>query len=104
MDAVVFVFKVDNKTINLYDSDAVSVISNLAKVKSFEMPKTDMSIRTVPLTEHTTTLLHEYKIHLNNVYPVMEDMYVFPADSSPYEPHNPSYITKHMKKHPICQI
>lgn len=39
MDAVVFVFKVDNKTIKLYDSDAVSVISNLAKVKSFEMPK-----------------------------------------------------------------
>ena len=23
---------------------------------------------------------------------------MFPADSSPYEPHNPSYITKHMKK------
>lgn len=61
-------------------------------------PKTDMSIRDVPLTKHTTSLLNEYKTHLNNIYTVTEDMYVFPADSSPYEPHNPSYITSHMKK------
>ena len=62
------------------------------------LPKTDTGIRYVPVTKHTTSLLWEYKAYRNTFKAVKQDMFVFPSDSSPYEPHNPSYITKHMKK------
>ncbi len=61
-------------------------------------PKTDLGIRDIPLTKHTTSLLSEYKVHLSYSYNVEHNMFVFPSSNSPYEPHQPAYITKHMKK------
>lgn len=71
MDAVVFVFTVDNNTIKSYDSDAVSVISNLARVKSFEMPKTAMSIEDFNNLDDTCLLLHEIRYEKPHFQPVI---------------------------------
>lgn len=61
-------------------------------------PKTDLGIRDIPLTKHTTSLLSVYKAHLSHSYTIEHSMFVFPSAESPYEPHQPAYITKHMKK------
>ncbi len=61
-------------------------------------PKTDLGIRDIPLTQYTTSLLTAYKAHLSHAYNVEYNMFVFPSAESPYEPHQPAYITKHMKK------
>ncbi len=80
----------------------IHIERNVTYTKAFGIqigpPKTDMSIRDIPLTNHTTFILSEYKTHLSNLYTVDDNMYVFPSADSPYEPRNPSYITKHMKK------
>ena len=62
------------------------------------LPKTDMSLRTVPLTDKTAMLLREYKAELQKEYDVMGDMFVFPSGDSPYKPHQPCYITTHLKR------
>lgn len=61
-------------------------------------PKTDNGIRIVPLAKYTVEALKEYKSSLLSVGDICGDMYVFPSDVSPYIPHDPTYITKHLKK------
>lgn len=83
---------------NMYFSINWNVTYTESEGVQIGLPKTDSSIRYVPLTKQAVALLKEYKEWLNKSYTVKPDMWVFPSKESPYEPHNPTYITKHMKK------
>lgn len=62
------------------------------------LPKTDMSLRMIPLTERMLSLINEYREEVQQRYDIADDMFVFPSTDSPYKPHQPCYITKHLKK------
>ncbi len=59
------------------------------------LPKTNTGIRDVPLIDSVIDLLTEYKREENTL---SDTAFLFHADNSPYTPHNPTYLTKHMKK------
>lgn len=53
------------------------------------LPKTTAGIRKIPLTNHATALLKEYKAELSLQYTLSDNMFVFPSTESPYKPHGP---------------
>ena len=59
------------------------------------LPKTNMGIRIIPVTEKMLNILKEYK-NCQTVF--SQDMFLFSTDASCNTPQNPTYITKHMRK------
>lgn len=70
-DGVVFVFTVDNKYVKSYDSDAVSVLANLARVPEFVMPKMPYDAESFNEGHHTCLLLHEIGYEKPHFQPVI---------------------------------
>ena len=62
------------------------------------LPKTDTGIRKIPLTDRTITLLTAYKEQENEIAPIKGTMFLFHSAVSPYQAHDPTYLTKHLKK------
>lgn len=65
---------------------------------SVGLPKTNTSIRSIPLTNSVLNLLVDYKKQENNVVTIKDNMFLFHSNESYFTPHDPTYITKHMKK------
>ncbi len=57
-------------------------------------PKTDTGVREIPLTDSVLQLLEEYK----SGEQAAATAFVFHAETSPFAPHNPDYVTKHLKR------
>ncbi len=57
-------------------------------------PKTETGVREIPLTDNVLRLLEEYK---SNKW-AAANAFVFHAEKSPFAPHNPDYVTKHLKR------
>lgn len=70
-DGVVFDFTVDNKYIKSYDSDTVSVLSNLARVESFTMPEMPCDEKAFNKETDTVYLLHEIRYEKPHFLPVI---------------------------------
>lgn len=62
------------------------------------LPKTGTGIRMIPLTETVTALLQAYRAEMEQAETDIMNMYLFHSTDSLYEPHNPTYVTKHLKK------
>ena len=52
----------------------------------------------IPLTETVTALLQAYRTEMEQTGTDIMNMYLFHSTTSLYEPHNPTYVTKHLKK------
>ena len=65
---------------------------------SVGLPKTNTGIREIPITERLLLLLAEYKASEAQKHSLTGRAFLFHAESSPLDPRNPTYITKHMKK------
>jgi len=74
-DGCVYLFKVRDELIKAYDSDAVSVVSNLARLKTFNMPSEYKSREEFNDTEEIGYLLHEIRYEKPHFSSVIE-----PAD------------------------
>lgn len=63
-------------------------------------PKTAKSIRTIPVMESTLALLKRLQMEQQQHYPntVLSSAFVFSAADSPFEPRDPSAVTRHMKR------
>ena len=62
------------------------------------LPKTNTSIREIPITSNVIRLLTEYKSKEEKEYIITENSFVFHSQNSPLQPHEPTYLTKHLKK------
>lgn len=62
------------------------------------LPKTDTSIRVIPITNNMKSLLLKFKSEQEKKYKIDHSAFLFPNAQSSYEPHDPTYITKLMKK------
>lgn len=60
-DGVVYVFTMKNTDIKAYDSDTISILSNLARVKEFNMPKPPIDSDSFNQSDEMNLLLHEIK-------------------------------------------
>ena len=65
---------------------------------SVGLPKTNTGIREIPITAGVLSLLIDYKKSEQQEKSLSNDMFLFHSVSSPFVPHDPTYITKHMKK------
>ena len=65
---------------------------------SVGLPKTNTGIREIPITEGVLSLLTDYKISESQNISLSDNMFLFHTQESPLQPHDPTYITKHMKK------
>lgn len=61
-------------------------------------PKTDTGFREIPLTDGVIELLTDYKKEEGQQASLSDDMFLFHSADSRYQAHDPTYITKHMKK------
>lgn len=62
------------------------------------LPKTSTGIRMIPLTETVTALLQIYRTEMEQTGTDIMSMYLFHSADSLYEPRNPTYVTKYLKK------
>jgi len=62
------------------------------------LPKTNTGIREIPITEHVANLLANYKEQENTACRISDSTFVFHSPISPAQPHEPTYLTKHLKK------
>lgn len=63
------------------------------------LPKTDTGIREIPITSKMLSLLLEYRESERRKYnDIDKESFIFHAEGEPNAPHDPTYITKHMKK------
>lgn len=62
------------------------------------LPKTATDIRKIPITERVLSLLTDYKTSEGNRFLLTNDSFLFHSENSPLLPHDPTYITKHMRK------
>lgn len=63
-------------------------------------PKTENSIRTVPLMDSTLALLLQYKKQMQTEHPrtILKEAYLFPNTTSVFEPRDPNTITRRLKR------
>ena len=63
-------------------------------------PKTENSIRTVPLMDSTLSLLIQYKKQVQTKYPstILNEAYLFPCTENVFEPRDPNTITRRLKR------
>ncbi len=59
------------------------------------LPKSDCGLREIPLTENVLALLKRYR---EEEAPSDKEMFLFHDSESQYKPHDPTYLTKHLKK------
>lgn len=62
------------------------------------LPKTNTSIRQIPITTKVINLLTEYKKQEQQSFNITDMCFVFHSENSPTQPHEPTYLTKHLKK------
>ena len=62
------------------------------------LPKTSAGVRKIPLTDRAITLLTDYRKEEERLAPLSGDMFLFHSADSRYQAHDPTYITKHMKR------
>ena len=62
------------------------------------LPKTEMGLRTIPLTEKVLDLIKQYQAAENSLGKLSADAFLFHSAKSVYEPQDPTYITKHMRR------
>lgn len=62
------------------------------------LPKTNTGIRIIPITDKLMQFLSEYKQSQSRSMHSEMEMFLFPSNTSPYEPQDPTYITKHMSR------
>lgn len=62
------------------------------------LPKTGSGIRMIPITEAVAILLNEYRTEMEQSGTDIMNMYLFHSPESLYEPHDPTYFTKNLKK------
>lgn len=61
-------------------------------------PKTAASLRVVPITNKLIEILMSYRKEFSADFEINNSMFLFPSDKSPYTPHDPTYLTKHMSR------
>lgn len=63
-------------------------------------PKTENSVRTIPLMPSTLKLLHDYKIDVLRQYPntILQEAYLFPQDGNVFAPRDPNAVTRRVKR------
>ncbi len=62
------------------------------------LPKTDTGIREIPITDSVVNLLQVYKREESKEQKIRDNAFLFHSKSSYYVPHQPMYLTKHMKR------
>lgn len=62
------------------------------------LPKTNTSIRQIPIITKVINLLTEYKKQEQQAFNITDTCFVFHSKNSPTQPHEPTYLTKHLKK------
>ncbi len=65
---------------------------------SVGLPKTDTGIRTIPITNAVLSLLTDYRKSEALKFTLSDHAFLFHAENAPLEPHDPTYITQHMKR------
>jgi len=63
-------------------------------------PKTENSMRVVPLMDSTLSLLLQYRKQMQTEHPnaILNDAYLFPNTTSVFEPRDPNNITRRLKR------
>ena len=62
------------------------------------LPKTDDGVREIPITDYLLNLLTKYQTEQQTNGNIDPTMYLFHSPDSFFQPQNPTYITKHMRK------
>jgi integrase len=85
-----------------FENKVLRIVRNVTYTSSsgitVGLPKTNNSIRDIPITNGTINLLLGYKLSEEQEIQLSKDAFIFHSDSSSLCPRNPTYITKHMKK------
>jgi integrase len=84
----------DNRIIRIERNVTYTTMNGI----SVGLPKTNAGIREIPITEGVLLLLTDYKASEAQKFPLLSNAFLFHAESSPLDPRDPTYITKHMKK------
>lgn len=63
-------------------------------------PKTDKSIRTIPIMPSMLCLLQEYREYMKSAYPskVLQNAFLFPSRGDIYSPRDPNSVTRRVKR------
>ena len=63
-------------------------------------PKTEKSIRTIPLMESTLKLLQEHKKQMQQDHPhtILKEAFLFPAEGDVFKPRDPNPVTRRVKR------
>ncbi len=63
-------------------------------------PKTESSLRTIPLMDSTFALLLQHKKQMQSQHPctILKEAYLFPGVASVFEPRDPNSITRRLKR------
>jgi len=63
-------------------------------------PKTEKSIRTIPLMDSTMKLLQEYKKQMQQDHPhtILKEAFLFPAEGDVFKPRDPNPVTRRVKR------
>ena len=63
-------------------------------------PKTENSIRTIPLMESTMKLLQEYKKQMQHEHPhtILKEAFLFPKEGDVFEARDPNAVTRRVKR------
>lgn len=84
----------ENKVVHIRRNVTYTAIAGI----TVGAPKTDTGIRDIPITDKLYNLIIEYKSEESKNNELTKDMFLFHAAASPYRPHEPTYLTKHMKR------
>ena len=61
-------------------------------------PKTDTGIREIPLTDKVIDMLNKYKEDELSNFALSDNAFLFHSSESVFHPHEPTYLTKHLKR------
>lgn len=84
-----------------WENDLIRINKNVTRTSygiTVGLPKTDTGIRVIPITKQTKAFLSAYKAEQEQQYQLDDATFLFSDAQSQYKPHDPTYITKHMKK------
>ncbi len=84
----------DNAIINIHRNVTYTVKTGIC----IGYPKTSSGERVIPITRHINDLLQEYYRIEKQLYAIEKRAYLFQSEESPYTPHDPTYISKHMTR------
>lgn len=84
----------DNRIIHIERNVTYTTLNGI----SLGLPKTNTGIRDIPIIEGLMSLLIDYKASEAKTITLSDKAFLFHLPESPLQPHDPTYITKHMKK------